>query len=91
MFDDPLGQAAEAAGREPALVTIHSFTPYWRGVPRPWHVGILYDRDERLARPLIAALEADPAKLIVGDKTHFAPIPAQATPVAADVTDRKAA
>lgn len=63
--------AAGAAGREPALVTIHSFTPYWRGVPRPWHVGILYDHDARLARPLIDALAADPAGLIVGDNDPY--------------------
>jgi len=63
--------AAGQAGRAPALVTIHSFTPYWRGVPRPWHVGILYDRDERLARPLIAALAADPAGLTVGDNEPY--------------------
>ena len=63
--------AVEAAGRVPSLVTIHSFTPYWRGVPRPWHVGILYDRDDRLARPLIAALKADPAGLTVGDNDPY--------------------
>ncbi|MDP4027051.1 N-formylglutamate amidohydrolase [Methylobacterium sp. NEAU 140] len=63
--------AAEAAGRPPAIVTIHSFTPYWRGVPRPWQVGILYDRDERLSRPLIAALAADPAGLDVGDNEPY--------------------
>lgn len=63
--------AAESAGRLPSLVTIHSFTPYWRGVPRPWHVGILYDRDDRLARPLIDALKADPAQLIVGDNAPY--------------------
>jgi predicted N-formylglutamate amidohydrolase len=63
--------AAEATGRQPALVTIHSFTPYWRGVPRPWHVGILYDGDDRLARPLIDGLAADPAGLIVGDNDPY--------------------
>ena len=63
--------AAEAAGRVPALLTIHSFTPYWRGVPRPWHVGILYDRDERLARPMIEALQADAADLVVGDNDPY--------------------
>ncbi len=36
-------------------------------------------------------MRAAPNKPIVGEKTHYAPIPAQATPVAADVTDRKAA
>ena len=63
--------AAEAAGRPPAILTLHSFTPYWRGIPRPWQVGILYDRDERFARPLIAALEADPAGLTVGDNQPY--------------------
>jgi len=73
-FDEGIAQAlaaAESAGRVPALVTIHSFTPYWRGVPRPWHVGILYDRDERLARRLIEALAADPAGLVVGDNDPY--------------------
>ncbi|GJD92000.1 hypothetical protein BHAOGJBA_5553 [Methylobacterium hispanicum] len=63
--------AAEAAGLAPAIVTIHSFTPYWRGVARPWQVGILYDRDERLSRPLIDALRADPAGLTVGDNEPY--------------------
>ena len=42
--------AAFAAGAPPAIVTVHSFTPAWRGVARPWHVGILWDRDDRLDR-----------------------------------------
>lgn len=63
--------AAEAACVPPAIVTIHSFTPYWRGVARPWQVGILYDRDERLSRPLIEALRADPAGLTVGDNEPY--------------------
>ncbi|MDH2309382.1 N-formylglutamate amidohydrolase [Methylobacterium brachiatum] len=63
--------AAEAAGRPPAILTMHSFTPYWRGIARPWQVGILYDRDARFARPLIAALEADPAGLTVGDNQPY--------------------
>ncbi|MDP4002215.1 N-formylglutamate amidohydrolase [Methylobacterium sp. NEAU K] len=63
--------AAEAAGRPPAILTMHSFTPYWRGIARPWQVGILYDRDERLARPLIDALRADPAGLTVGDNEPY--------------------
>ena len=63
--------AAQAAGRPPAILTMHSFTPYWRGIARPWQVGILYDRDERLARPLIEALAADPAGLTVGDNQPY--------------------
>jgi predicted N-formylglutamate amidohydrolase len=63
--------AGEAVGAPPAIVTIHSFTPYWRGVARPWQVGILYDRDDRLSAPLIAGLRADPAGLTVGDNEPY--------------------
>jgi len=59
-----------AAGRPPAVLSIHSFTPVWKGYRRPWHVGILWDRDERLARPLLAALRAEQA-LRVGDNEPY--------------------
>ena len=49
-----------AAGEPPALISIHSFTPIWRGSPRPWKIGTLWDRDGRIAKPLIEALCAEP-------------------------------
>ncbi|MDZ4841673.1 MAG: N-formylglutamate amidohydrolase [Hyphomicrobium aestuarii] len=57
-------------GRTPILVSIHSFTNIWRGAARPWHAAILWDRDPRLALPLIAGLRAD-ASLIVGDNEPY--------------------
>lgn len=49
--------AAQAGGPPPVLVFVHSFTPAMAdGSPRPWEVGILYDRDERLAVPLLHVL-----------------------------------
>ena len=45
-YDEAIAQAIDeirAAGRSPVLVSIHTFTPVWRGVPRPWHGGILFD------------------------------------------------
>jgi predicted N-formylglutamate amidohydrolase len=63
--------AAEATGVPPAILTMHSFTPYWRTVARPWHVGILWDRDDRMSAPLIAGLRADPAGLTVGDNEPY--------------------
>ena len=63
--------AAMAAGAPPAIVTIHSFTAFWRGYERPWHVGILWDRDDRLSAPLIAGLRADPHDLTVGDNEPY--------------------
>jgi predicted N-formylglutamate amidohydrolase len=54
-----------------ALVAMHSFTPTFRGVARPWHVGVLYNRDARLAHALLALLRGDPA-LEVGDNEPYA-------------------
>jgi predicted N-formylglutamate amidohydrolase len=48
-----------AAGREAALLAIHSFTPVFRGVSRPWEVGVIFDRDRRLADILIAGFRAE--------------------------------
>lgn len=59
-----------AAGRVPAIISMHSFTPVFDARHRPWHVGILWHRDERLARPLIETLAAEPA-LVVGDNEPY--------------------
>jgi predicted N-formylglutamate amidohydrolase len=57
-------------GKTPALVSLHSFTPAWKGVPRPWHVGLLSDVDDRLAAPLLEALRAE-GDLVVGDNEPY--------------------
>ncbi len=59
-----------ATGVTPSLLSIHSFTESWKGVPRPWHVGILWDRDARLSAPLIKAFSAM-GDLIVGDNEPY--------------------
>ena len=46
-------ETAMARGIVPVLVSIHSFTPVWRGRPRPWHIGILRDMDTRLSDALL--------------------------------------
>jgi predicted N-formylglutamate amidohydrolase len=53
--------AMTRSARAPAIVSIHSFTPAMRGVARPWEIGFLWDRDDRLARPLIEAFRAQGA------------------------------
>lgn len=59
------------AGTTPRLISMHSFTPQLRGKPpRPWHVGVLWDRDGRLATPLIDRLRAEP-DLVVGDNEPY--------------------
>lgn len=57
-------------GQASILIFLHSFTPVFRGVARPWHAGVLHHRDRRLASPLLRALRAEPG-LIVGDNEPY--------------------
>ncbi len=59
-----------AGPQAPVLIAMHSFTPVFGGVSRPWHVGVLYHRDTRLAHALLAALRAEPG-LVVGDNEPY--------------------
>ena len=60
-----------AAGRALVLVALHSFTPTFKGVARPWHAAVLYNRDVRLARALFDLLSAEEG-LVVGDNEPYA-------------------
>ena len=61
-----------ADGRQVRLVSVHSFTPVYKGVSRPWEIGIIHDEDTRLAAPLIAALKAVPG-ITVGVNEPYSP------------------
>jgi len=54
----------------PVLISIHSFTHAWKGISRPWHAGILWDKDPRFAQPLIAALR-EQQDITVGDNQPY--------------------
>ena len=53
------------------LVSLHSFTPVYAGIARPWHIGTLYHRDTRLPPLLLKSLRAE-ADLVVGDNEPYA-------------------
>ncbi|GAA0525277.1 N-formylglutamate amidohydrolase [Rhizomicrobium palustre] len=57
------------AGRVPILISLHSFTPVWKTTPRPWEIGVLWDRDGRLAQPLMNRLAG--AGFVVGDNEPY--------------------
>jgi predicted N-formylglutamate amidohydrolase len=65
--------AATITSHRPAMIlSLHSFTPSLAAHPdqaRPWHVGVLYNEDDRLAAAAIAALEAE--DMIVGDQQPY--------------------
>lgn len=57
--------------RPTVLVSLHSFTPVYAGVARPWHIGALYNRDSVLPQLLLKHLRAE-GDLVVGDNEPYA-------------------
>ena len=78
LYYRPYHDAIEAAiarartqGIRPVIISIHSFTPEWRGQKRPWQVGVLWSKkDGRLALPLLEALRRE-GDLTVGDNQPY--------------------
>jgi predicted N-formylglutamate amidohydrolase len=63
--------ARQRARRRTLLVSIHSFTPTYRGDARPWHVGVMYQHDKRIADVLLQLLRRD-ERLVIGDNEPYA-------------------
>ena len=60
------------AGRIKAMVAIHSFVPVFCGKHRPWHIGLIHNRDHRMAESLTLQLQADKG-LTIGDNEPYGP------------------
>ncbi|TCT09195.1 putative N-formylglutamate amidohydrolase [Tepidamorphus gemmatus] len=69
---DALLDERARAGAQSVLVAVHSFTPVYRGRPRPWHLGILYGRDRRIADSLFATYRGEP-ETVIGDNEPYGP------------------
>jgi len=63
-------ERSRAAGVTPAIIAIHSFTPTLQGRARPWHCGLLWDADDRIAAPLLAALAADKTLMVGANQPY---------------------
>jgi predicted N-formylglutamate amidohydrolase len=70
-FHAAVAQLLEAR-EKPVLVTVHSFTPVYKGTPRTLDLGILHDDDARLADRLLQACESD-ADLTVRRNEPYGP------------------
>lgn len=57
--------------RKTVLVTVHSFTPIYKDMARPWHVGVLFNRDGHLSPAIAEHLQREPA-LCVGINQPYA-------------------
>src|SRR5665213_211529 len=58
-------------GRRTVLLSLHSFTPVYAGVARPWRIGTLYHRDTGLPPLVLKLLRGEP-DLVVGDNEPYA-------------------
>ncbi|MDH3389874.1 MAG: N-formylglutamate amidohydrolase [Gammaproteobacteria bacterium] len=58
-------------GIVPAFIAIHSFTPQMAGLSRPWHAGILWDKDPRIPIPLMENLRANSGGFNIGDNEPY--------------------
>jgi predicted N-formylglutamate amidohydrolase len=73
-YHDTIESILDARARENVptiLIAMHSFTPVYNGTARPWRLGLLYDRDARLASSMLKILNDDAAPYI-GDKLPYA-------------------
>jgi predicted N-formylglutamate amidohydrolase len=76
-FYTPYNQAIEAAidaaladDVVPVILSVHSFTPLWRGSLRPMHTAVLWDKDDRLKR-VIDNYMADLPDIVYGDNEPY--------------------
>ena len=68
---DEVIEARLHRGQPTVLLSLHSFTPVYAGVERPWHIATLYQRDRTLPPLLLQQLRAE-GDLVVGDNEPYA-------------------
>ena len=61
---------AQQADIAPLIVSIHSFTPIWRGQARPWPIAVLWDKDDRFAAHMRSYMGQLP-ELALGDNEPY--------------------
>lgn len=66
-------QRRTVVGRPTVLVTIHSFTPVYFGQTRDVEIGILHDRDSRMADAMIAQADRMQTKYVVRRNEPYGP------------------
>jgi predicted N-formylglutamate amidohydrolase len=63
-------ETREASGRDIYYIAMHSFTPVYKGVTRPMHVAVLYNRLPRLSRRLAHLLRTETNFVVTENKPY---------------------
>ncbi|WIJ24829.1 N-formylglutamate amidohydrolase [Devosia sp. RR2S18] len=69
---ETLLEARRHAGQETILVCMHSFTPVYHGVARPWPIGVIHGVDIRFTQAFFDALQAEDPAMNVGWNLPYA-------------------
>jgi predicted N-formylglutamate amidohydrolase len=69
-YHDRIEAELNQSNRPRALVAMHSFTPAFMGVTRPWHAGVLYNRDARFSRLLMTLLKSENG-FVIGENEPY--------------------
>lgn len=59
----------QAAKKRSIVFGVHSFTPVFKGVQRPWHAGILFRKAQAYGQALVAALQ-EPGLNVVANEPY---------------------
>ncbi|SCX24450.1 N-formylglutamate deformylase [Agrobacterium sp. DSM 25558] len=65
-----LDKVAAQSGKAPLVLSLHSYTPFWKETARPWHAAVLWDTDHRAVLPLLDGLRAA-GDILVGDNEPY--------------------
>ena len=72
-YHDRITQRLEhfaANGVVPAMIAVHTCSPVFDRIVRPWHIGIMWDKDPRIPLPLIRHFE-NQDEICVGDNEPY--------------------
>lgn len=58
-------------GVAPVLISVHSFTPKMDGFKRPWHIGVLWNKEEGIALQLVENLRKNNPELRIGENEPY--------------------
>jgi predicted N-formylglutamate amidohydrolase len=58
-------------GPPPLLLAVHSYTPEMGGVRRHWHIAVLWNKQEKLAKKLIAEIRKNNPGILVGENEPY--------------------
>jgi predicted N-formylglutamate amidohydrolase len=64
LFRDALQDALDRFETSPVVITVHSFTPVYRGRMRDVEIGLIHDTDDRLARAMLACAKTHTHRIV---------------------------